>query len=460
VTSYKDAYCHSIWNRLSLLAAHPKHAIFLFVLAIVFPLTLATHSTYAGSGDEPHYLVIAHSIAFDHDFDLSNNYGANEPLIADGTLQPELHALPGVHNVLRPAHDVGMPMLLSPVIRIAAPVADWVARVTPAAVMTRLRLTPSGLYRHLLEVVMAFIGGMLAVLLFDSLILSGTAPGAAFWYATLLALSPPLLIYSILFFTEIVTAFLCLAAFRIVALEDKPHTRTWLLAGLATGFLLLVHVRNIGLVAGLSLIAVTRLTRERDWSGLAAFGGPVAFILSVRTALNFEFWGTYVTTPQARSGGWGGWSDLAGTAVVRLSGLLVDQEFGLLPYGPIFIIAIAGIAFWPDNRAASRRIAVVAGAYLIAVLLSVTNAHGWTGGWSPPARFMMPIVPLLALGLPPGVRLFPRAVVIAVIVSQVVLNLYFWQHPKNLWNDGDGRAAICHRGGVSVCAYLPAIHQR
>jgi hypothetical protein len=32
-------------------------------------LGLLTHGTFAGSGDEPHYLAIAHSLAFDRDFD-------------------------------------------------------------------------------------------------------------------------------------------------------------------------------------------------------------------------------------------------------------------------------------------------------------------------------------------------------------------------------------------------------
>jgi hypothetical protein len=58
---------------------------------VVFPLVLLgliTHSSNAGSGDEPHYLAIAHSIAFDFDFDVSNNYGTGEPLIAGGGLVP------------------------------------------------------------------------------------------------------------------------------------------------------------------------------------------------------------------------------------------------------------------------------------------------------------------------------------------------------------------------------------
>ena len=93
--------------------------VILFAVVLLVLLGLTTHSTYAGSGDEPHYLAIAHSIAFDLDFDVSNNYGAAEPLIADGQLQPEDHARAGRGGVLRPVHDVGMPLLLAPVVRHA-----------------------------------------------------------------------------------------------------------------------------------------------------------------------------------------------------------------------------------------------------------------------------------------------------------------------------------------------------
>jgi hypothetical protein len=70
---------------------------------------------------------------------------------------------------------------------------------------------------------------------------------------------------------------------------------------------------------------------------------------------------------------------------------------------------------------------------------------------------MVPIVPLLALGLASAVRQLPRNVLAAIVIVQVMLNLYFWQHPKNLWNDGDGRAAICQRGGFRGCEYLPSV---
>ena len=205
---------------------------------------LLTHGTFAGSGDEPHYLAIAHSLAFDCDLDLSNNYGASEPLIADGKLAPERHTPPGVDGVSRPVHDIGMPLLFAPYVRVARPVASWTAAHLSPSTLSRLRVTPTVLYRHTISLAMIVVSAWLAMQMFDVLTMVGSSPRTAFWSALLIALSPPLLILGILFFTEVLSAFLCLWVFRQIVLETAERATTWLLAGAATGFLLLVHIRT------------------------------------------------------------------------------------------------------------------------------------------------------------------------------------------------------------------------
>ncbi|HEX9368402.1 MAG TPA: hypothetical protein VF921_17355 [Vicinamibacterales bacterium] len=433
----------------------------LFAVVLLTLLGLSSHATYAGSGDEPHYLAIAHSLAFDVDLDLSNNYGPAEPLIADGGLESGGHILRGVDGVMRPIHDVGLPLLLVPVVRVIAPAVLWLSPRVPAPLMKRLRLTPAGLYRHLLGALMALVGAWLACVLRDALLKAGASPRAAFLTALLVALSPPLLIYAILLFTELVSALLCLLAFRRLALDRDTSTAGWLVAGAAAGLLLLVHARNVGIVAGLVLLAAVRLSREGSRVRIVAFAGPLALMVAVRTAVIHRAWGTFVTTPIASPGSWRGLGNLAHVTLVRLAGLLVDQEFGLLPYAPVFAIALVGIvALWRTDRPLARSLGIVAGGYLLAVVLPLTNPIGWTGGWCPAARFMTPIVPLLALGLVRGFAVVPRPLVIGVLALQVALDCYFWQYPKNLWNDNDGQAAICQRGGLRGCGYLPSFVTR
>jgi hypothetical protein len=405
---------------------------------------LITHGTYAGSGDEPHYLAIAHSIAFDGDVDLSNNYGANEPLIAGGGLQPESHVRPGVGGVMRPVHDIGMPLVFAPYVRVAVPAAHTLANAIPETMMRRARLNEPLLYRHLLSFAMIALAAVLAGWLFDALVHLGTPPRTAFGGTLLVMLSPPLLIFSVLFFTELLSALLVFHVFRAVAIDPPRGAARWAITGAVTGFLFLVHARNIGFVVPLTLLAAVELRRGAHRRNEAtAYAAALAVALTLRTLLNERFWGAWITGPHARAGGWPGAGALVAESAARLRGLLLDQEFGLLPYAPIYVIAIAGAA----ALARSRRdvliaLAFVTAAYIGTIVCPITNVHGWTGGWNPAGRFLTPTLPLAGLLVVSGLRPLPRVAVIAAIALQIVINAYVWQRPKILWNDGDGRAAF------------------
>jgi hypothetical protein len=432
----------------------------LFATVAIVTAGLATHGTYAGSGDEPHYLAITDSIAFDHDLDLSNNYGPREPLIGGGALDPELHARRGVGNVLRPVHDIGMPVLFAPYVTVARPAVEWMAAHIPPSLMKRWRLNPTLLYRHSISAAMISLGGIVAILMFDVFLRIGVARPTAFWTALLISISPPLLVFSILFFTELPSALICLYLIRKMAFgrSDAPAW-TWTVAGLATGLLLLIHIRNLALVIALAAIAISRLFRSRR--NLFAYALPLVAMLAVRTLVIHQFWGTWITTPIANRGEWSGVVPLLHVVAQRLTGMLVDQEFGLLPYAPIFVIAAVGIVvLWRDRSRPALFIGLVAGAYVISLLLPISNAIGWTGGWSPAARFLVPIVPLLAVAVAAGVRPTPKLLLIPLVIVQIGIDGYVWQHPKVLWNNGNGRAAICDHLGSTFCHVFPSLPNR
>jgi hypothetical protein len=422
---------------------------------------LLTHGTFAGTGDEPHYLAIAHSIAFDNDLDLANNYGANEPLVGGGVLQPEAHLRAGVDGTMRPVHDVGMPLLLSPAVRVLVPLTNVLARAVPPRLMQRARLNPPVLYRHFLSLVMAWLAMVLAGLMFDAFIALGATPLAAFGAAALLALSPPLLIFSILLFTELLSALLCFAVFSAIALKDERGAAYWWWIGAATGFLVLVHARNAGLMLPLAALGAYHLRDRARRSETLAFAAGIGVMVAVRTVVNDRFWGSLISGPHARTGDWPGLAALVTEMTTRKVGLLVDQEFGLLIYAPIYIVALAGAAaIWTRRRDVTLAIAVVALFYVTLIICPITNVHGWTGGWNPAARFLTPIAPLLGVLVFAGLRALPRAASIPIVALQIVISAYAWQHPKLLWNDGDGRAALCDVVGDRVCDRLPALARR
>jgi hypothetical protein len=433
------------------------------ILRVVVALTLLgliTHGTHAGSGDEAHYLAIAHSIAFDRDVDLANNYGAGEPLIAGGGLAPEFHIHAGVNGVMRPVHDVGLPMLFAPVVRIARPTAEWLAATLPDAFQRRVRVTPTVLYRHLLSVVMVMVAVWLAGMLFDAFVLLGVATRAAAAISALVMLSPPVLIFSILFFTELAGAAIAFFAFRRTALAPPAGVSAWAVTGAATGFLFLLHARNAGLVAALVLLGLVAAYRQRNAPHTAAFVAGAAALLAIRTLINHLFWGTWLTTPHAALGQLKGIGETASIAGARLAGLLIDQEFGLLIYAPFLVLAPLGLAVMRP-RPIARAVILISACYLAPILWTVTNVHGWQGGWNPAGRFMLPLVPLVALALPAAVAAMPRAALVSLLTLQILLDAYLWQNPKNLWNDGDGVAAVCSRGGrQGVCRWLPAVRSQ
>lgn len=434
----------------------PRSRRLVVAIALVL-IGLMTHGTHAGTGDEPHYLAIAHSLAFDGDLDLSNNYGANEPLIAGGDLQPGRHVKPGVGGVVRPVHDVGLPLLFVPLVRVAAPAVSWLAPRIPLAVMRRLRLTPSVMYRHVLSLAMIALTCTLALFMYRAWMALGSQPNHALWSTLVVVLSPPLLIFSILFFTEMLTALLVFVAFYALALNGSRYSNVvWGAIGLLNGFLLLVHIRNIAIVGALGVLAIVKLWRQGRVHALGIYIAAFAVPAIARTILIYHMWGTWLTTPLAQPGGFPHAASLR-VAGYRLAAMFFDQEYGLLPYGPIFVLAIAGLVWLRrDHRRLVLQICFVAGAYLVSLTLPETNAIGWTGGWSPPARFLVPIVPLLAIGMATGLRRAPRLIIVPLIVVQVAIDGYFWQHPKYLWNNGTGTAAVCIQGGVRICGMLPS----
>jgi len=421
-------------------------------------LGLVSHGTFAGSGDEPHYLAIAHSVAFDHDIDLSNNYGAREPLIGGGTLMAEAHARTGAGGITRPVHDIGMPVLFAPYVRVTRPLTDWLAETVPSGAFQRAKLTPAVLYRHLISLAMIALACVLARSLRSACDLAGVPRTPSRWAIALICLSPPLLVFSILFFTELLSALLVTMAVTAIMLHPAPRTREGVIAGASAALLPLVHVRNAPLAACIAIMSVWVLRDQRARSGLIACAVLVAFGAAARLLVTHAFWGTWITTPHASLGDWPGLTSVVAEMGQRLAGLLVDREYGLLPYFPSLVLAVWGIIPLVQRQPLyAKAMAAALTTYLVFVLSPVTNTHGWTGGWSPPARFLVPVLPFAVVPLAFGLSRAPRGLVALMVAAQILINAYIWQHPKLLWNDGDGRAAWCDITGEALCGLVPSL---
>ena len=74
-----------------------------------------------------------------------------------GTAKAEAHLRPGRDGVLRPVHDIGLPLLAAPFVRVMYPIAEWLGRRLPREWMTRAKLNASLLLRHQISLLMAIV---------------------------------------------------------------------------------------------------------------------------------------------------------------------------------------------------------------------------------------------------------------------------------------------------------------
>ena len=419
----------------------PAATLLLATFLIVWGLI--THGTYAGSGDEPHYLMIARSLAFDGDVDLVNDYADPDNLVGGGTTLPEAHLRPGRNGILRPVHDLGLPVIAAPLVRVMYPLALWVDTQVPEEWMQRARLNASLVLRHQLSLVMALIAGWVAIEIWRAVVRAGLSPRASFWWALLMAASPPILSYSFLFFTELVAALIVLIVVRQIY-EPSRSARGWLLTGALVGWLTFIHIRNGPISLALFVLAIAR--HRSRWRELMLFAVGIAAVAILRTVVHWHFWGTLLINDHARLGGTGNAAGMFGETLVRASGLLFDQEFGLLALAPVYLLAIPGLLhLWKRAPDVAQPVSVVAAAAMASIVLPMINPYGIVGGWSPAPRFLVPVVPLLAIAVPfAGIRAtaLRRAFLWALVSLQVAIDIVVWNEPKVLWENADGLSAM------------------
>jgi hypothetical protein len=399
---------------------------------------LVTHGHYAGSGDPVHYMMIARSLAFDRDLDLSNDYADPHNLILGGRLKAGRHVRTGRSGVSRPVHDVGLPLLAAPYFAAAYVAAERFTPLIPEGLRRRAKLDPWIALRQLVSLGMILVTCLLATLFFDVSLRLSREKVLAFLWTILWTLSPPILTHGYVFYAEVPSALVALAAYR--ALDDAPSwspaRALWI--GVLIGLLPMIHVRNVGLALALGGLAAWRLRSAAR--PVLLFGLGAATVLSLKVGLNLYLWGQLLTTPHARMGAWPGLGATLQEMAVRLVGLLVDPSHGLLPWAPIYLLAPAGLICLKRRApGAARDLLVLVGGYAVFVLLPITNTHGWRGGWSPAARFLVPTAPLLALGVPAlFARRRARWLCAGLCCLQLVLDGCVWSQPMLSWSDGDG----------------------
>lgn len=421
------------------------------LLPFVVYLALVPWSTHhrPPDGDEPYYLLITHSLAYDLDADLANNYARGDwSGWLDRPLAPQPGDPVGPRGELYSRHNELLPLVLAPAYRLGGKMGALVtmALLTALLAWMVLRLAHRYYPRH---------------------------PGPALVAWALCAFTPPLLLYSYQVWVEVPAALLSMVALdRILALkglhaaerwpEEQPQRgwRSWLAIGLPVVLLPLVKIRFMLLAVPLVALAWWHAGRPRKplialTVALVLVGGGILVFnqvvydnpLKIHHVEELELTGY---PPSAY--------------VLGSLGLFWDAAFGLFGCAPVWLLLLPALLL-ALPREDGRRLLFDLAVFVTPYLVVVVPRAEWYGGWSPPFRYALVALPLLALLPVPLLArrrgAGARGLAAALLLATAALTLLWVLVPGWTYDFADGRTYLLdhlsRQLGADVARFFPSM---
>ncbi|MDA1093407.1 MAG: hypothetical protein O3A25_09110 [Acidobacteria bacterium] len=388
--------------------------------------------TQGFGGDEPHYLVLAHSLLADQDLRIENNHDNRDYWAFHSAELPMHYLARGRDAVVYSIHGAGLPALLLPAYAVAG---HWGALA-----------------------LVGLLAALAALAIFDLAATIAPPPMAlATWAAV--ALTVPFGLQSWLIFPEMPAALLMAWAALWVWRDPPARVGVWVGRGAALSLLPWLHMKFSLLLFVVGLWLAYRLLPR--WRLVVALLAPIGVSGVAWLGSFYVMYGDWNPTVAY---GYSQGAELDWLNVPRgLLGLSFDQEYGLLPYSPIFAAALVGawvMARRRDMRGHLVGILLVIGPFLA----STTNYYMWWGGGSVPARFVVPILPLVAPLIAVAFRECrspaARGVLGASLAYSLVAFVTVVARPAAMlmYNDRDGTGRLVEtvQAGVPLTATLPS----
>lgn len=378
------------------------------IAAVVYALGVPAMLRTPIDGDEPYYLLATHSMVRDFDLDLANQYRAREgakwgredlvPLSGDPV---------GERGERYSRHEPFLSVLLVPGYLLAG---------LPGAIAT-----------------IALFGVLLVRSTVRWMEDEGIGEGAIRGVFPFFALAPPVLFYATRIWPEVPAAFFFVEALR-GARENRA--KRWIPAVLG---LVLLKLRFVLVAVG---VASSGLRVARIFSGKGARDSKLAprdfliaaAVLAAPILVIFTITGdpTNVHT----------WRELIPTAPMQYAigfcGLLVDGMSGLSFQAPFYLFVVVALTSW---RTTPRSFRTGILASLLYVFYLVPRGE-WFGGWAPPLRYLVFLMPVLALGIASVWEKLPRETIALVSAWTVGLVIHGVAYPWRLFHEFTGENAV------------------
>jgi hypothetical protein len=350
-----------------------------------------TETVLYPAGDEPHYLVIAQSLWRDGDLKIENNHTRGDYReYFPRELEPH-YLTRGADGEIYSIHPVGMPAMMAPIYA-------------------------AGGYRAVV-VVFVVMAALAAALMWRTTLRATNGIGAATFACAAVVATAPFLFNAFAIYPEVPAA-LAVAVAVAIFVRSPAELRAWIGVGVCCAVLPWLSTKYAPMSAALVVVAAARVLFPDALAGglrampagtrlrwLAAIGVPYGVSLALWFAFFYWIWG--VPLPQAPYGALvqtSPWNLIFGAP-----GLLFDQEYGLLPYAPVYVLAVTGLWVMWRAEPSARRLAVEIIVVFGALLGTVGAFRIWWGGSASPGRPLTSGLLLLAVPMAFAFRAAPMA---------------------------------------------------
>lgn len=405
---------------------------------ILFCLTALLYVTLGApaSGDEPHYLVISQTLLKYHSLNVMADYTHGDyrsfyPIPLDP------HITINARRQVMPLHSIGGPVL-------------W---LIPFLLGGRLGVVEF----------MALITALIVLAIYQFLRTMGISARVAFLVSLGYAIASPLYIYSYRSFIEPLGSLICIYVLWQFFTTQLSRSAL-LISSTLLGLLPWIHTRFVLLEIPLFLVLLFRIyqkQRLRGYKEYLYYLLPIVLLSLSLEIYSYVAWGTL--NPAANQIN-GNSKPFEVSPFVGLLGVFFDQKHGLLLSFPIGIFGLAGILLSAKRKylAYHLLLLILAVPYIVAF----TSFRHWGGGWSPPARFILVLLPLcsfyIAYALEHTHTLFTRLLFPAALCWGFIFNILVMLPPQYGFEQESGPDSIIapiHIFDVYLTNYVPTVYK-
>lgn len=411
-------------------------AVFFWLPFVVYAALVPwTSEQRQPSGDEPYYLLLTHSLAYDLDARLANNYADEDwRRFTDRRVRPQPGDPVGPDGEIYSRHNLTLPLVLAPAYRLLGRAG---AQLILAALAALLAWQTLRLARHY----------------------TPDRPGEGLVAYGIASLAPPLVIFSGQVWVEVPAALLTALALDRLCVFSRSRARGDLAAlGLLAVALVALKLRFALIAVPLALIAWWRSGRSPKllFGSLATLASALAGV----AIYNQTVYGNPLKIYR--------WAEISGLHrnppidfVKGALGLFFDCGFGLFAVSPIWALLLAAV---PHLLLTQRRILTDLVALFFPYWLVLIPRSEWYGGFSPPFRYGLVALPLLTIALVPLLRHRRRGgarLLVAVLAAATALLTVCWLAvPGWAYNLADGRNHLLDllslEIGADVARFFPS----